>query len=306
MLSTPLITIIVPTYNRADLIGATIKSVLGQTFQNWEMIIIDNFSDDNTEEVVNGFFDSRIQLHKLKRTGSVAASRNFGLAKSQSEWIAFLDSDDLWESIKLEVTIKNMSPNVDLIYHNLKIISGLSSEPTGKITQSRRLKKPIYFDLLLNGNPIPLSSVVIRKSILKKIGGMNESPNFFAVEDYETWLRVSLISNSFLFLPELLGSYRVHDSNISKDNSLQYVSNALELHLKGLTRRQLLRFQSPYIYQRVRSRYLKRLNKENSHDLWFVIKNGQFAFKIKAVYMLFGSLLSIKNPIQQEEPSDHE
>ncbi len=300
MSNTPYVSIIVPTYNRGDLIGATIQSVLDQTFQNWEMIIIDNFSEDNTEEIVGNFRDTRIHLHKLKRTGSVAASRNFGLLKSRSDWIAFLDSDDLWEPKKLEVTIEKMSPNVDLIYHNLKIIRGISSEQTGKLTQGRKLKSPLFFDLLLNGNPIPLSSVVVRKSIMLTIGGMNESPNFYAIEDYETWLRISLISKSFLYLAEDLGSYRVHDSNISKNNNLQYVSNALKTYLQGLSQWQLLRFQSPYVYQEARLRYLNGMHKQNIQNLWFVIRNGQFKFKIKALYMILATFLRPDYRFQRE------
>ena len=97
----PLISIVIPTYNRADLIPKAIQSVLDQTYQNWELIIVDNYSDDGTKEVIESFKDSRISMLLLPRTGSVAASRNMGVHHSKGEWVAFLDSDDWWFPTKL-------------------------------------------------------------------------------------------------------------------------------------------------------------------------------------------------------------
>ena len=121
---TPFISIVIPTYNRADLIPIAIQSVLDQTYQNWELIIVDNFSDDDTKEVVESFADHRISMLQLPRTGSVAASRNFGVLHSKGEWIAFLDSDDWWFPEKLSMVFKAIQSQPDLIYHDLQIVSG--------------------------------------------------------------------------------------------------------------------------------------------------------------------------------------
>ncbi len=96
-----LISVVIPTYNRADLIPKAIQSVPDQTYQNWELIIVDNYSNDGTKEVVDSFRDPGISMLLLPRTGSVAASRNMGVRHSKGEWIAFLDSDDWWFTTKL-------------------------------------------------------------------------------------------------------------------------------------------------------------------------------------------------------------
>ena len=90
-LLSPLVSIVIPTYNRADLISKAIQSVIDQSYKNWELIVVDNYSDDNTKEVIEAFNDDRILMLFTPRTGSVAASRNLGVAHSNGEWIAFLD-----------------------------------------------------------------------------------------------------------------------------------------------------------------------------------------------------------------------
>jgi len=104
--SHPLVSIIMPTYNRADFIIESIESVQNQSWQNWELIIIDDGSGDNTEEVVKNINDGRIRFHKMNRTGIVGKLKNFGVSIARGELIAFLDSDDLWNETKLEKQVK--------------------------------------------------------------------------------------------------------------------------------------------------------------------------------------------------------
>ena len=288
---TPLISVVIPTYNRADLIPKAIQSVLDQTYQNWELIIVDNYSDDGTKEVIDSFKDPRISMLLLPRTGSVAASRNMGVQHSKGEWIAFLDSDDWWFTTKLSTVCEVIQTNPDLIYHDLQIVSGLNDAKSHKKTKSRKLKDPIFLDLLLNGNDISLSSVVVRKSILIKVNGMNESPAFFAIEDYETWLRIAKITNLFVHIPKVLGAYRLHDGNIGKINNFQYLSDALISYLNDLDKKQLCRYQSLYIYQIARSNYHDKKFKETTPDLVFVIKFGKVNFATKALIMLLANII---------------
>ena len=287
----PLISVVIPTYNRADLIPKAIQSVLDQTYQNWELIIVDNYSDDGTKEVVDSFKDPRISMLLLPRTGSVAASRNMGVQHSKGEWIAFLDSDDWWFTTKLSTVCEVIQTNPDLIYHDLQIVSGLNDAKSHKKTKSRKLKDPIFLDLLLNGNDISLSSVVVRKSILIKVNGMNESSAFFAIEDYETWLRIAKITNLFVHIPKVLGAYRLHDGNIGKINNFQYLSDALISYLNDLDKKQLCRYQSLYIYQIARSNYHDKKFKETTPDLVFVIKFGKVNFATKALIMLLANII---------------
>jgi glycosyltransferase involved in cell wall biosynthesis len=289
--SSPLISIIIPTYNRADLIGKAIQSILEQTYKNWELIVVDNYSDDNTKDVISAFNDDRICMISTPRTGSVAASRNLGLSHSNGEWIAFLDSDDWWFPKKLEFVCKVIKKEPDIINHNLQIVSISHAQLSRKKTKGRKLKEPVYLDLLLNGNSIALSSVVVRKEILLRVGGMNESPAFFAVEDFDTWLRISQITNRFKYINRVLGAYRLHDGNIGRINNFQYLSNALAPHLELLNPKQLYRFQSYYIYQIARSRYRSKEFSEAARDLLFVVKFGRPKYVFRALIMLILNLL---------------
>ena len=287
----PLISVVIPTYNRADLIPKAIQSVLDQTYQNWELIIVDNYSDDGTKEVIDSFKDPRISMLLLPRTGSVAASRNFGVQHSKGEWIAFLDSDDWWFSEKLKTVSEVIQNGSDLIYHDLQIVSGPDDPKSSRKTKSRKLKDPIFLDLLLNGNDIALSSVTVRKSIFMKVKGMNESPTFFAVEDYDTWLRIAQITNLFVHIPKALGAYQLHDGNIGKINNFQYLSNALQGYLDKLDKKQLQRYQSLYIYQIARNNYNSKNFEKVSQDLIFVVKFGRISFAIRALIMLLSNMI---------------
>jgi glycosyltransferase involved in cell wall biosynthesis len=282
----PMISIVIPTYNRAELIGKAIQSVLDQTYKNWELIIVDNYSDDNTKEIIEAFNDDRILMLFTPRTGSVAASRNLGVAHSNGEWIAFLDSDDWWFPRKLEFVSEIIQQEPDLIYHDLQIVS-LDGLPIKRSrTKSRRLKSPVYFDLLLNGNDIPLSSVVLRKLIFTFVNGMNESPNFFAIEDYDAWLRIAQVTEKFLYVPKIFGAYRLHEGNIGHLNNFQYLSSALKEHLNNLNSLQLRRYQSLYTYQIARNHYRNKNYRSSTVPLIFALRNAKFSFSVKALLML--------------------
>ena len=118
----PLVSIIIPTYNHANFLGKALRSLLDQTFKNWEALVIDNQSSDGTNKIIKKFKDSRIKYFKISNKGIIAKSRNLGIKASKGKWIAFLDSDDWWTKNKLEVCVKNISRNVDLIYHDLEIV----------------------------------------------------------------------------------------------------------------------------------------------------------------------------------------
>ena len=120
--STPLVSVIIPTYNHANFLGKALESVIHQTYNNWEAIVIDNHSTDETNKVIDKFKDSRIQYFKISNDGIIAKSRNFGINVAKGDWIAFLDSDDWWTSDKLENCIENANNQVDLIYHDLELL----------------------------------------------------------------------------------------------------------------------------------------------------------------------------------------
>lgn len=218
-----LVSIVIPTYNHAHFLGRALQSVLDQTYTNWEAIVIDNHSQDNTDEVVNSFKDPRINLLKIHNNGVIAASRNRGIRAAKGEWIAFLDSDDWWTPDKLQVCFRYINGQVDFVYHDLEIARDHPVLFQRKKLRNRQVKKPVLVDLLLNGNTIANSSVVVRKRLLDQIGGIDENIKMIACEDYNAWLRIAQITDKFSRIPRCLGYYMVHGQGISrKDMSLPH------------------------------------------------------------------------------------
>ena len=113
----PVVSVIIPTYNRASDLKRALNSVQEQTFVNWEALVVDNNSEDNTDEIVIGFNDPRIKLFKINNDGVIAASRNKGIKEASGEYIAFLDSDDWWAPNKLELSVAALKAGSDIVYH---------------------------------------------------------------------------------------------------------------------------------------------------------------------------------------------
>ena len=120
----PFFSIILPTYNQSEFLKKSIKSILSQTFKNWELLIINNNSSDNTDSVIESFKDDRIKVYRINNENILAKSRNLGIKNSSSEWLCFIDSDDIWHPKKLEITKKYIeTENGDLFYHDLNFIN---------------------------------------------------------------------------------------------------------------------------------------------------------------------------------------
>ena len=132
----PLVSVVIPSYNHGRFLGRALQSVLDQTYTKSEVIVIDNHSTDNTDAVMASFADLRITYIKIHNNGIIAASRNIGLRLAKGEWIAFLDSDDYWSRNKLEQCILNRSNN-DVIYHKLMCYKALDSgKRQGRLTKT--------------------------------------------------------------------------------------------------------------------------------------------------------------------------
>ena len=213
--SNPLFSIIIPTYNHAHLIGKCLDSLLSQPYKSWEAIVVNNFSEDNTINVVEGYNDNRIRLINNANEGIIAVSRNKGLEEAKGDWICFLDSDDWWYPNKLDEFVKNMD-NFDFLYHLVDIYDVKTAKLTGKKI-GRKIGANPFKDLIINGNGIANSSVAIRKSICQMVGNISEDKLLVAVEDYDYWLRVAKFTNKIELVNLSLGAYYWDgDSNISQ------------------------------------------------------------------------------------------
>ena len=210
----PLVSVIIPTYNRADYLKLALKSVLEQTYKNIEVIVADDGSTDNTAEVVADFNDPRIKYFYQKNTGLPAATRNLGLQEASGELIAFLDSDDMWLPKKLEIQVEYLHkhPEYFLVYSNAWIINE-NGVRDGLLLKSGSFKEGEIFEELVKTNFIPQLTILMKRDVFEKVGFLNEDPFIIAAEDYEYLLRVSLYYK-IGFIKEPLAMYRKHSVNL--------------------------------------------------------------------------------------------
>ncbi|PJA97677.1 MAG: hypothetical protein CO128_11060 [Ignavibacteriales bacterium CG_4_9_14_3_um_filter_30_11] len=216
----PIVSVVIPTFNSEKFIEETINSVLAQTLDNLEIIVVDDKSSDNTNVIIKKFKDKdeRIKLYQIPHSGKPSVPRNFGVKKALGKYIAFLDSDDVWKKNKLEkqvyflekhpghILVYSMSvtfDNVNLFSSSFEILPLLHK---ASITKN---------DLIKNGNSITCSSVLIKKEFLLKVGGFDEDPKL-QVEDFDLWIRLCEIGE-IGFIPRVQTYYRVHNKQFSSD-----------------------------------------------------------------------------------------
>jgi len=188
----PLVTAIIPTFNRASIVGRAIRSVLGQTFQGWELLVVDDASTDDTERVVRSFPDRRIRYIRHEQNRRVSAARNTGIRSAQGEYVSFLDDDDEWlpEKLAMEVEVfRNSDPEVGLVYTGKTVF-----DEHGQVLQLRMPTESGWvYDAMLDrhfiGSP---SRVTVRKQVLDRVAGFDDT--FTDCQDYDLWLRVAKIS----------------------------------------------------------------------------------------------------------------
>lgn len=225
MNGSPVVTVVIPTYNHAHFLREALQSVCAQSFSDWEAIVVNNYSDDDTEAVVTSFADSRIRLENFKNNGVIASSRNRGVALARGQYIAFLDSDDIWHPEKLSRCIKNFDDNVDLVCHGLHWFG--DEERDMFCGPEQRATFDALFD---KGNCITPSATVLRKILLDRVGGFSENPAIVTSEDYHLWLKLAKGGAKMKFLEDILGDYRIHSGNQSGSviRHLQSVLHVIE------------------------------------------------------------------------------
>lgn len=186
-----LVSIIMPAYNSEKYIGDSIRSVLKQTYENWELIVIDDGSRDKTIEIIEKFVskDIRVKFYKNESNLGVSQTRNKAIALAAGEWIAFLDSDDIWESNKLELQLVHSKK-----YNSEFIFSGSSyiDENNNAYNGIFEVPNNVNFKELLKHNVISCSSVIIKSNILKNYKMDNDNMH----EDFALWLQI--LNNNYI------------------------------------------------------------------------------------------------------------
>ena len=216
ILRSPQISIVIPCYNGANYLTATLKTVQAQSFENWELIVVDDCSTDGSRELVQNFADKdpRIQLLALsKNYGGPAAPRNRGVERARGEWISFLDADDLWHPLKLEHQLAAMKKTRGV----MSATRMLNFTDESSIVFSKKIDRTldtVTFSKQRLRSRIPASSVFVRREICLEFS-FNEDPSYKAVEDYDCWLHMLKAGHVCHKLNGVYLRYRIVDGQIS-------------------------------------------------------------------------------------------
>ena len=286
----PTVSVILPTYNRAKYLDRAIKSVLDQTYTDFELIIIDDGSTDNTDQVVGSFSDDRIKHIKHSSNKGAAAARNTGLEKAQGEYIAFQDSDDKWLPKKLEKQInifKNHSKQLGMVYSNRKSINMVDGRKIIYSPVSLRPKDGYIYNKFLRNLAnkkwgIALVTVMIKSDCFNKIGYFDERLNrlidtdlFIRLAQYYLFYHIdkSLINFSYK-TPGAIGTNKLWE--------IQSLDLIFHKHKKNIQNTTIskLQYHLGYWYS-----IFKKYDKAKMY-LKKTIRNGPFNFKYLFIYLL--------------------
>ena len=215
----PTVSVVIPTYNREHLIGKSIQSVLDQTYKDFEIIVVDDGSSDNTKEVIKSFADARIRYVRHQQNKGGNAARNTGIELSRGEYIAFQDSDDEWLPEKLEKQMKvfgSALADVGVVYTRYWKIENDEKIDT-QFSWVKQKEGNIHKELL-KGNFVTTSSMVVRKECFEKAGVFDE--RLPRAQEWELVIRFSKYYNFECIDEPLLISYCTPDSISANDKAL--------------------------------------------------------------------------------------
>jgi len=285
--SSPAVSVIIPSYNCSDYLKQAINSVIMQSFSDWELIIVDNNSEDNTREIVESYSDLRISFFSVKNEGIIAASRNLGLRLARGEWVAFLDADDLWYENKLDSCLVHASKGYEVVYHPMDLLRSRSKWFFRRQTKTWQVDKPVFKDLLIRGNPIPNSSIFLKRSLLEKIGHIDEEPEIVTAEDFNTWIQVSKFTDQFICHHISLGSYRLHGSNMSShfDKTVP-LAKVIYRHLDSLNKDDRRKANALLAYVRGQNLMAHKNYEKAAHEFSFAIFSVHWGLLVQSFLFL--------------------
>ena len=279
----PLVSIIIPTYNRANFLRLTLESIANQTYQNVEVCVVDDGTPSQENRLLCEQYE-KVQYIKIENTGGPAKPRNEGIKLAKGKYLAFVDDDDIWLPTKLEVQVAILEQNLDfgLVHGCCEIIDGKG------ILQNRIIGRPGTPDvkhgdvkMRMMGNwTVMMPTSFVRKVIVDRIGYFNEEMPA-AGEDVEFWTRCSF-ETKFYYVDEPVVYYRIHNNNISQVSKLYvylplYLKQVLNYYfsLEKITRREYL-----YLKNRLCFMQLKELNNNNFATVFYNV------FKISKTWFL--------------------
>lgn len=219
----PLVSVILPTYNRAEMMIKAARSVLSQTYTNIELVIVDDHSTDDTETLAKSIDDKRVRYLRNETNMGANHTRNRGILNSHGEFLALVDDDDLWlpEKIKRQIELFQSSPeNVGLVYCGFRVQTG-----NGHVLMDVKPEhRGSVHDILLRKNILGSPTPVIRRTAFLSAGMFDESMN--NCQDWDLWIRISK-SHNFDYVDEILAMFTVHGSQKS-----QSIENKIRARLR--------------------------------------------------------------------------
>ena len=229
------ISVVIPCYNSEKTINDCINSVTSQTLNVREIIIVNDGSLDNTlnkiKKIANNSDQNIIILNQKNR--GIGAARNLGLNKCTSKFVAFLDSDDVWENNKIFFCYNILkNENIDLIYHDeFRVKNNVK-----KIIEYGEIPEPKFNSLLLLGNNLSPSSVIVKLSLLKRINFFSEDLKYNSAEDYDLWLNLASKDFKCYYVKKPLGKYILNANSITNKRLYHFnnVQNVIVKHLDKL------------------------------------------------------------------------
>lgn len=280
--------IIIPTYNRSNDLNRCLNKLLFQDFKNFEVLIIDDGSTDNTRDIVLHFENKlNIKYIKIKNSGGPAKPRNIGIENSNGKYLCFLDSDDTWFKDKLSAcynVIQRINP--DVIFHKMAVFNGDKYiRDIGKYSPSFN-----NFNKLINeGNLIVLSSLVVKKDSLSNNIFFIEDRKFSSIEDYYFLLKLAEQNKFFHLIEKTLGRYYISDDAISKNsfNTILKLQDLLkEYFFIDINHHELIFY--------MKAKHFININKLSFSNYYFfkVLKGKNLHLSFKSFYWLFKSNLN--------------
>lgn len=227
--SLPLVSVIIPAYNAAAFLAETLDSVLAQTYENVETIVVDDGSTDTTPQLLDSY-RNRITVLRQANAGQ-AAARNNGARSAKGEFLAFLDSDDLWDSDKIarQVELLNRFPTALAVYCDHRTIDAEGNPRSSSAALAHpRPSGDILRSLLLGPCIVTPGLVLLRRQAFNASEGFDEAPLMRGHEDYALWLRLAT-QGSFIYSPDTLVSYRWHAQQATKQKQYEFQMSQAKL-----------------------------------------------------------------------------
>ncbi len=220
MINQPLVTVVIPTYNRIEFVQLAIASVIAQTYIHWELIIVDDGSDDGTAAAIHSMNAGHIKVLQLKHSGNIAYLRNTGAKAGSGEWIAFLDSDDLWFPRKLEIQLNYLlGEGKRWGYGGFELMNREMQPIPNKAGIYRPVSGWIAKEVLTTEASVNIGTLMLKRSLFEEVGGFDEDAEILYREDYELVIRLALREES-LAIPDLLLRVREHTGRST--NAFEY------------------------------------------------------------------------------------